>query len=71
MIAYGDYAYMYMCTSVGGILCVCVCWYIGWVAMQAAGRAGPGWPRRFVAAVAVLERPGTLLGSTAQGILHS
>ena len=49
-------------------MCVCVCWYIGWVAMQAAG---PCWPRRFVAAVAVLERPGTLLGSTAQGILHS
>ena len=52
-------------------MCVCVCWYIGWVAIQTAGRAGPGWPRRFVAAVAVLERPGTLLGSTAQGILHS
>ena len=26
---------------------MCVCWYIGWVAMQAAGRAGRGglWPR--------------------------
>ena len=57
MIAYGDYAYMYMCTSVGGILCVCVlvyrvgcntdCWACWpWLAAAVCGRgcsAGATW----------------------------